>query len=171
MFDYEEDQRTDEEKLADSEAYGQEVFERLQNFIGETKRWVMLDRNAILEKVIGGVISTLKKTDSPEPIEGIENGFDFMGIILTEGSDNMLCELSYDMVRDEIRHRISELERDEKTVLLLPYCDTRDLSDLIRDVEVERWSACLFSECEYIWLKPLMDEVLYRIPERYRHDD
>lgn len=170
MFDWEEDLRTDEEKLADSEAYCQVVFERLQSFIGETRRWVMLDRNAILEKVISEVISALKSTDSPEPIEGINNGFDFMGIILTEGSDNMLCELSYDMVRDEIRYRVSELDGDERAVLFLPYCDTQDLSDLTRDVEVERWPDCLYSEYDYVWLKPLMDEVLYRIPERYRHD-
>ena len=82
----------------------------------------------------------------------------------------MLCELTMDMVRDEIQYRVSVLNRDEKAVLFLPYFDKRDFADSIMDVGIERLSESLFSECDYIWLKPLMDEVLYRIPERYRHD-
>lgn len=170
MIDWNEEPQTDKEKLEDSEEYCQKIFDRFMDFSGAVGRWLMLDRNAIVEKVIGGVISTLKETDSPEPIQGIENGFDYMGVVRTEGGDNMLYELSMDTLRGEIWHRVASLDSDEKAVLFLPYCDRSDLSELAIDVEVDSWSQCIFSRCDYIWLKPLMDEVLYRIPVRYRRD-
>ncbi len=50
MIDWNEEPQTDKEKLEDSEEYCQKIFDRFMDFSGAVGRWLMLDRNAIVEK-------------------------------------------------------------------------------------------------------------------------
>jgi hypothetical protein len=61
-----------------------------------------INRDAIYEEVMRSMINDLKNVCSPSEDEGIENGYDFIGLLKTEGSDHMLYETSMSTLRDDL---------------------------------------------------------------------
>jgi len=129
-------------------------------------RWLRIDREALKTRIVEQVLSEYRTLPSPEQIECIETGLDFLGLLLTEGGDNGLYESTMEQLDSEIYSAVAALDDDEQIVLLLPM-EEGDLDDMFVDWNVEEWPRLL--RAGIAWPDTLRDFVLDHVERKDRH--
>lgn len=116
----------------------EETYERLSALSAATPKWLSVDREILQDRIIADILATYRKIPAPQKFKGIKTGLDFLGLLLTEGSDNGLYELTMEQLESEIYHAVSKLPDDEIIALLLPM-EEGDMGDLFTDREIIEW--------------------------------
>jgi len=147
-----------EESLQDR---ADELFDRLQLLGSAVRTWLQYDRTELKHRVCDTVIANFRNAPSPEPREGIDNGLAFLGLLLEEGSDNGLYEITMQHLDQTIYRAIADLDDDEQVVLLLPMVD--DFDDLATERDASEWAKSLRANCVAEWEEEMRSIVLYRV--------
>ena len=141
------------------------LLERLRGIVKALPDWMAINRDAIIEQVLSSALNSFRDQSSPEPIEGIETGLDFLGLLLTEGGENGLYEITMEQLDGEIYSAVASLDDDEQIVLLLPV-EASDLDDLFADRDINEWPRLLRSGIE--WPAVLRELVLGHVDPKSR---
>jgi len=131
-------------------------------------RWLRIDREALKTRIAEQVLAEYRALPSPDHVEGIETGLDFLGLLLTEGGDNGLYESAMEQLDGEIYSAVAALDDDEQIVLLLPM-EERDLEDLFRDRDIDEWPSVL--RAGIAWPDTLRDFVLDHVERKDRYHE
>jgi len=131
--------------------------------------WLTINRDALMEQVIVHILNEFRTQPSPQIIEGIETGLDFLGLLKTEGGDNGLYEFTMELLDREIYNIVANLDESEQIVLLLPMLSD-EIDDLVRDRNINEWAQCLLHIDSSDWQTEIRDAILDRIESRSRYD-
>jgi hypothetical protein len=75
----------------------------------------------IYKSVFNAVVSELKKTESPDEIEGVNNAWEFLGVINYHGGDHGLYDVTVSVLRDSVNSTIKALTLSEHFIICLTY--------------------------------------------------
>lgn len=140
-------------------------LDRLLSLASSTQEWLCIDREELKKRVVAQVLAEYRALPSPEPIEGVETGLDFLGLLLTEGGDNGLYESSMEQLDGEIYSAVASLDDNEQMVLLLPI-ESGDLDDLFADRDIDEWPRLLRAGIE--WSEVMRELVLSHVDPKSR---
>ena len=77
----------------------------------------------------------------PSPSGDDRDGFDFLGILRNEGSDNALYELTMDLLRNDIQTIAKSLPEIEQIALIYPLIDQDiEVDELVLHVHPDDWA-------------------------------
>jgi len=141
---------------------------RLRTLSAAIPDWLRIDHEALKTCIVEHVLAEYRDLPSPEPIEGIETGLDFLGLLLNEGSDNGLYESTMQQLDSEIYGAVAALNDNEQIVLLLPM-EKRDLDELFTDCDIDEWPRLLRRGID--WPELLRDFVLDSVEPKDRYDE
>jgi len=145
-----------------------EHYDRLRALAVALPGWLCIDREALKIRIAEQVLAEYRTLPSPEQIEGIETGLDFLGLLLNEGSDNGLYESTMEQLNSEIYSAVAGLSDDEQIVLLLPM-EKGDLDELFTDCNIDEWPRAL--RAGIAWPDMLRDFVLGHAESKDRCDE
>jgi len=145
-----------------------EHYDRLCALAAALPDWLRIDREALKTRIVEQVLAEYRALSSPDHVEGIETGLDFLGLLLTEGSDNGLYESTMQRLDSDIYSAVAALDDDEQIVLLLPM-EEGDLEDLFRDRDIEEWPRVLRAGIQ--WPGMLRDFVFGHVEPKDRYDE
>lgn len=137
------------------------LAERLESITRELPKWFAINRLEVLDRLISTILASYRGLPSPDPIEGIDTGLDFIGLLLSVGSDHGLYEASMRGLDQEIYQAVKKLDEDEQIVLLAHFCDHE--LDSLRDCDVSEWADVLVRQCYDSWYLRLRQMILSRI--------
>jgi len=138
---------------------------RLRALAAALPCWLRIDREALKTRIVEQVLAEYRAMPSPDHVEGIETGLDFLGLLLTEGGDNGLYESTMQRLDSDIYSVVAALDDDEQIVLLLPM-EEGDLEDLFRDRDIDEWPRAL--RAGIAWPDTLRDFVLNHVERKDR---
>lgn len=141
-------------------------YNRLKDLARALPRWLEADRQAILDHLSAKVLADYRALPSPEPLEGIETGLGFLGLLLNEGGDNGLYESTMAQLDDDIHRAVASLDADDQIALLLPL-EVDDLADLFTDRDIEEWPRLLRAASQ--WPAVMRHIVLSQIEPKERN--
>jgi len=141
--------------------------DRLRALAAALPGWLRIDCEALKTRIAEQVLAKYRTLPSPDHVEGIATGLDFLGLLLTEGGDNDLYESTMRQLDSEIYSAVAALDDDEQIVLLLPM-EEGDLEDLFRDSNIDEWPRLLRAGIQ--WPPVLRDFVLGRVEPKNRYD-
>ena len=143
----------------------EDLYCRLKDLSRALPRWLETDRQALLDGLIAQLLADYRALPSPEPVEGIETGLDFLGLLLTEGGDNGLYEATMAQLDSDLYQAVADLYADDQIALLLPL-EADDLEDLFRDRDIEQWPRFLLAGGQ--WPETMRHIVLSQIEPKER---
>lgn len=137
---HEDPQSELENSLTTAEEWLEELHDKLKDLSRAVPNWLLVDRKAIVQKIVRKLFKQYRALPSPEPCTSKETGLDFLAHLEEEGSDHGLYESSMQQLDSEIYAAIKELHPDEIVALLMPM-EQDDLEDLFREGgTVENWN-------------------------------
>jgi|GEM_PF-4895947 len=155
--------------MADDEnELDEQRYDRLRALSAALPDWLRIDREALKTRIAEQILTEYHALSSPEPIEGIETGLDFLGLLLTEGGCNGLYESAMAQLDNAIYSAVAALDDDEQIVLLLPM-EESNLDGLFTDRDIGEWSRLLRAGTQ--WPGTLQDFVLGHVEPKDRYDE
>lgn len=148
-----------------NEELAEEYHERLRSLASALPDWLLVDRETLQERIITDILATYRKLPAPQKSKGIKTGLDFLGLLLTEGSDNGLYEFTMEQLESEIYQAVSKLPDDEIIALLLPM--EEDIEDLFTDREIIEWPHFLLRETD--WQEKMRKLLLNQVKPKDRY--
>lgn len=145
------------------------LWNKLHVLVKALPNWFSINRNALMEQLIVQILNKFRAQPSPEIIEGVETGLDFLGLLKTERGDNGLYEFTMELLDREIYNIVTNLDESEQIVLLLPMLSD-EIDDLVRDRDIHEWARCLLHIDNSGWQAEIRDAVLDRVESRSRCD-
>ncbi len=101
--------------------------EQLECLIGMVTELAESSDKLIFEKVFSKVVMELKKVDSPDNIENINNKWDFLGVINYHGGDHFLYQATVDDLKATVFSIINDLPLYERFLLIVANSDVDGL--------------------------------------------
>jgi hypothetical protein len=78
--------------------------------------------NSIYQSVFNTVVNQLKQAESPDSIEMINNGWEFLGVINYYGGDHGLYDLTMSILKETVKNAINSLPLHERFLFILANC-------------------------------------------------
>ncbi|MCM1128984.1 MAG: ParB N-terminal domain-containing protein [Alistipes senegalensis] len=153
--------------IIDKDNTAEQYYERLHELEAALPDWLRIDREALIDRIIAGILAAYCEMPSPEEIEGINTGLDFLGLLLTEGGDNGLYETTIEQLESEIYQAVSNLQDNEIIALLLPM-EEDDIEDLITDRKISEWPHFLLQGT--FWRNEMLGLLLDQVEPRDRYE-
>lgn len=137
-----------------------DLCDKLNALPKNIQRWLRVDRQAVMNRLVQGVLNSFEKTDSPEFREGVNTGLDFLRLLNAERGDNGLWQATMDQIDADIYSAVCALDADQQVALLLPWVD--DLDGLATDRDASEWAFVLRQRLTDEWTPVLRDFVMSR---------
>lgn len=127
MFDADSDELSLEERYQNLEAAHEKLKEKYRELVDRLGDLFKVNQAQIIEDIVRETLKELKAVESPEPLEGIESGFDFWGLLITEGGDNGLYSWADELLRGSLIEKVKLLSIDQQLVLITTLQNKEDV--------------------------------------------